>query len=96
MAITKLKKIAVHETVYQQLKQLGSAGDSFNDVIVRILSTIEQTAEEGEKKMLGYDCRVRLITHHFHTPTPSSYNNVVSTNYFPPFFITINEQEVNY
>ena len=47
MGITKLKKIAVHEIVYQQLKQLGSAGDSFNDVIVRILSTKEQTGGGG-------------------------------------------------
>ncbi len=38
MAIRKLKRIAVHETVYQQLKSLGSAGDSFNDVLVRILA----------------------------------------------------------
>ena len=42
MGITKLKKIAVHESVYQQLKQLGTAGDSFNDVIVRILSKQQQ------------------------------------------------------
>jgi predicted CopG family antitoxin len=46
MGITKLKKIAVHETVYQQLKQLGSAGDSFNDVIVRILSSSNRAAED--------------------------------------------------
>jgi predicted CopG family antitoxin len=37
MSTIKLKRIAVHETVYQQLKSLGSAGDSFNDVLVRIL-----------------------------------------------------------
>lgn len=37
MVTNKLKRIAVHETVYQQLKTLGSAGDSFNDVLVRIL-----------------------------------------------------------
>jgi predicted CopG family antitoxin len=49
MGITKLKKIAVHGTVYQQLKQLGSAGDSFNDVIVRII-TKEQAAKGGEHK----------------------------------------------
>jgi predicted CopG family antitoxin len=49
MAITKLKRIAVHETVYQQLKQLGSTGDSFNDVIVRILLIKEQTGG-GETK----------------------------------------------
>ena len=46
MGITKLKKIAVHETMYQQLKQLGSTGDSFNDVIVRILSTKTAAAKE--------------------------------------------------
>ena len=37
MVTNKLKRIAVHETVYEQLKSLGSAGDSFNDVLVRIL-----------------------------------------------------------
>lgn len=37
MVTNKLKRIAVHETVYQQLKSLGKAGDSFNDVLVRIL-----------------------------------------------------------
>ena len=52
MAIRKLKRIAVHETVYKQLKSLGSAGDSFNDVLVRILknqSTLKK-AEVQEKK----------------------------------------------
>ena len=38
MAIRKLKRIAVHETVYKQLKSLGSAGDSFNDVLTKILA----------------------------------------------------------
>lgn len=47
MAITKLKRIAVHENVYQQLKQLGSTGDSFNDVIVRILILLQR--EKGEE-----------------------------------------------
>ncbi len=37
MSTIKLKRIAVHETVYQKLKSLGYAGDSFNDVLVRIL-----------------------------------------------------------
>ena len=41
MAITKLKRIAVHETVYQRLKQLGSAGESFNDVILKMLKEKE-------------------------------------------------------
>ena len=37
MITNKLKRIAVHETVYQQLKSLGSAGDLFNNVLVGIL-----------------------------------------------------------
>ena len=45
--------------------------------------------------MLGYECRVRLVTH-FHTPTLSSYNNMVSTNSFSPSITTTDEQEVNY
>jgi predicted CopG family antitoxin len=32
-----LKHITVNEEVYQELKNLGRAGDSFNDVLVRIL-----------------------------------------------------------
>jgi predicted CopG family antitoxin len=37
MPTIKLKRIAVSPNVYQQLKSLGYAGDSFNDVLVRIL-----------------------------------------------------------
>ena len=33
----KLKHITVNQEVYQELKNLGKAGDSFNDVLVRIL-----------------------------------------------------------
>jgi predicted CopG family antitoxin len=33
----KLKHITVNQEVYQELKNLGRAGDSFNDVLVRIL-----------------------------------------------------------
>ena len=52
MSTIRLKRIAVHETVYQQLKSLGSAGDSFNDVLVRILKnqSILKKAEVQEKK----------------------------------------------
>ena len=35
--MTKLKHITVNQDVYQKLKNLGKAGDSFNDVLVRIL-----------------------------------------------------------
>jgi predicted CopG family antitoxin len=40
-----LKHITVNEEVYQKLKNLGKAGDSFNDVLVRILAA-EQSGEE--------------------------------------------------
>ena len=33
----KFKRIIVSENIYQQLKDLGRAGDSFNDVLVKIL-----------------------------------------------------------
>jgi predicted CopG family antitoxin len=32
-----LKHITVNEEVYQKLKNLGKAGDSFNDVLTKIL-----------------------------------------------------------
>ena len=34
----KLKHITVDQEVYQKLKNLGKAGDSFNDVLVKILN----------------------------------------------------------
>jgi predicted CopG family antitoxin len=38
----KLKQIAVSQKNYLTLKQLGSAGDSFNDVVSEILSRVDQ------------------------------------------------------
>jgi predicted CopG family antitoxin len=35
--MTELKHITVNQDVYQKLKNLGKAGDSFNDVLVRML-----------------------------------------------------------
>ena len=49
----KLKRIAVPETVYQQLKSLGSTGDSFNDVLVRILKNqpiLKKAEVQGKKE----------------------------------------------
>ena len=43
--MTKLKHITVNNEVYQKLKNLSKAGDSFNDVLVRILAT----SQEGER-----------------------------------------------
>lgn len=36
--MTELKHITVNPEVYKKLKNLGKAGDSFNDVLIKILS----------------------------------------------------------
>ena len=53
MTITKLKRIADHETVYQQLKILGSTGDSFNDVIKEMLRTMEKLQSDSRDGALN-------------------------------------------
>ena len=50
--MTKLKHITVNEEVYQKLKNLGKAGDSFNDVLIRILSVVAAEHEGGENKKI--------------------------------------------
>ncbi len=42
----KLKHITVNQEVYQKLKDLGKAGDCFNDVLVRILAAAQGGGEE--------------------------------------------------
>ncbi len=42
----KLKHITVNQEVYQKLKDLGKAGDSFNDVLTKILAEAEQKEQE--------------------------------------------------
>ena len=47
MSVKTLKHITVDERNYLTLKRLGSAGDSFNDVISRLLkSTMREPTEE--------------------------------------------------
>jgi len=43
MSSKTLKQIAVSEENYQKLKDLGRAGDSFNDVITKILIEVVVT-----------------------------------------------------
>jgi predicted CopG family antitoxin len=43
--MSKLKHITVNQEVYKKLKNLGKAGDSFNDVLIRILETKFQMLE---------------------------------------------------
>ncbi len=44
--LTNLKHITVNEEVYQKLKNLGKTGDSFNDVLIRILAEAQKEKEE--------------------------------------------------
>lgn len=41
----KLKQIAVNESNYKALKELGHAGDSFNDVITQVLKKVKNETE---------------------------------------------------
>ena len=51
MSIKTLKHITVDERNYLTLKRLGNAGDSFNDVISRLLkSTTREQEEDGSTK----------------------------------------------
>ena len=54
MYSTTLKQIAISKRNYEALKKLGCAGDSFNDVISRLLKTvISIDKEKGEEKLVG-------------------------------------------
>ena len=44
----KFKHIAVNQEVYQKLKNLSRAGDSFNDVLLKLLH-IKENKKENEK-----------------------------------------------
>jgi hypothetical protein len=48
VSVKTLKHITVDERNYHKLKQLGNAGDSFNDVISRILKSTMREAEKEE------------------------------------------------
>ena len=56
----KLKHITVSQEVYQKLKYLGTAGDSFNDVLIKILKVIEKN-KENRSKLLQSDSRVGAL-----------------------------------
>ncbi|HKG71170.1 MAG TPA: hypothetical protein VKA87_04685 [Nitrososphaeraceae archaeon] len=47
MSIKTLKHITVDEQNYLTLKRLGSAGDSFNDVISGLLKSTRREQKEG-------------------------------------------------
>ncbi|HET9806776.1 MAG TPA: hypothetical protein VFP49_07695 [Nitrososphaeraceae archaeon] len=60
MATIKLKRIAVHETVYQQLKNLGKAGDSFNDVGQNFKKSV-YTQKGGSSRKKGMKKNYELV-----------------------------------
>lgn len=45
---TKLKHITVSERNYHNLKRLGSAGDSFNDVVTQLLKQVLQAGDSPQ------------------------------------------------
>ena len=58
MSVKTLKHITVDEGNYLILKRLGSAGDSFNDVISQLLKTAVIT----EKEMKEVSCAPSTVT----------------------------------
>lgn len=46
MSYTRLRQIVVSDTNYNMLKHLGQAGDSFNDVIDKILNQIQSSQKK--------------------------------------------------
>jgi predicted CopG family antitoxin len=48
VSVKTLKHITVDEQNYLKLKRLGNAGDSFNDVISRLLKVTAQDAGKEE------------------------------------------------
>jgi hypothetical protein len=59
MSVKTLKHITVDEGNYLTLKQLGSAGDSFNDVISRLLKTAIAIEQQEEEKV---SCGPSMVT----------------------------------
>jgi predicted CopG family antitoxin len=49
MTLTRLKHIVIDEDNYATLKELGKAGDSFNDVLTEILAKTKMLPEAGPK-----------------------------------------------
>lgn len=46
--LCRFKNILISETNYNILKQLGSTGESFNDVITSILKMVSRASLRGE------------------------------------------------
>lgn len=70
MSYKTLKMIAVSEENYLALKKLGSAGDSFNDVVTEVLKQVEKIDENKLSRTIpGFAARNKsLIDTRIETP----------------------------
>jgi predicted CopG family antitoxin len=59
----KLKQIAISEENYILLKSLGKAGDSFNDVVTKILKLIKQQQTDKSDQLKN-----QSVVDHRNTP----------------------------
>lgn len=62
MSVKTLRHITVDEGNYHTLKRLGSAGDSFNDVISKLLKTATHSEKEIEKEEKEVSCVPSTVT----------------------------------
>lgn len=66
MSLKSLKHITVDEANYLALKQLGNAGDSFNDVITKILEKLTPSQTDLRVGPLSQSAMVVNLTHTIH------------------------------
>lgn len=53
VSVKTLKHITVNERNYHTLKRLGNAGDSFNDVVTKLLKKLDMEEESDEEEEAG-------------------------------------------
>ena len=74
----KLKRIVVSEYNYQSLKKVGYAGDSFNDVVSRLLQVYriyqEKKNQQEERQQYQENDYDEYITNNDRLPFPDSYS----------------------
>jgi predicted CopG family antitoxin len=61
MTYKSLKMIAVSEENYFTLKKLGSAGDSFNDVVTEVLKQVEKNKNKLSRTIPGFAARNKSL-----------------------------------
>lgn len=77
----KLKRIVISEHNYLALKKVGYAGDSFNDVVSRLLQvyrTYEEKKRQEEKQQQQENDYEKYITNNDELPFPVSISELVT------------------